>query len=119
MPVYTYVLVLTIGLTAILTTDVRCSDSPTVLDDKNKTGYSEEETGHHNGSFPPEEHKSEHGGHSVHLAKWNYDYVMAPLLITLYALFVGIAKVGKVVFVKTIICYSMPARLTCAFKVIY
>ncbi|XP_072034636.1 sodium/hydrogen exchanger 2-like [Amphiura filiformis] len=80
------------SLTAvIIIPSVRCVG--TTDNNETEVGYSEENE-HDNGSFPPEEHKSEHGGHGVHLAKWNFDYVMGPLLITAYALFVGIAKVG-------------------------
>ena len=61
-------------------------------------GGAESNDSHHGNSSHPDQgkHTDEHdGGHGVHLAKWNFGYVMDPLIITVYALFVGLAKVGE------------------------
>ena len=56
----------------------------------NKTALATNETEHH--GHEGEKH------HGIHLASWNFDHVQGPLIIAVFLLTAGIAKLGKYLY---------------------
>ena len=61
------------------------TDTPNVLSSWNESNVSSSNhSDHHQG-----------GGHGIHVAKWNFEHVKEPLIITVAVLIAGLCKMGK------------------------
>ena len=60
----------------------------------NKTALATNETEHHGDDHGHEGERH----HGIHLASWNFDHVQGPLIIAVFLLTAGIAKLGKYLY---------------------
>ncbi len=98
VPTMLLVLFLIIGqqLLPVLTTNLTTEESITSNHQENVDKHHDNNSDGHGGE------SEAHAGHEgVHVAAWNFDYVELPLVVTAFALLVGIAKVGRYLKLET------------------